>query len=148
MATPRIGDGATLGCLTDVTTVGTVAFDYTTTTSSDSVGEIQTITPTLTGETVDVTALSSGGRRAFLVGLRSATCSFDSSWDGDDSVHQIVRSGWDTGVKLRFEIVFPDGNRWEFIAIVTNMAFAIPTGDHHNVSVDLQIDGAITETTA
>jgi hypothetical protein len=116
-----------------------------------SMGEVSSWTVTVEADTLETTAMGSGGWKTFVGSLQS--------WSGsvemfvDDS---LAMSGWITGADVAVILVDdaradtdPDvvgsqtGNTWTGTAVITSLAVDVGAADLVTVSLDLTGDGEL-----
>lgn len=146
-----VGDGSILRFA--IGTVTTAPVTTTATTTSD-LGLVQTISPSISHEPVDVTALDSGGIKQYIGGLRDATLTFDVELDSENDHHNDMVIAAATGQLKLFSIMprnsgvsgtnIPgSGVVYSGSAYVTDASMALPTGDKQTMSVTLQVTGGM-----
>lgn len=140
-----VGDGSILRFAIGTITTAPVT---TTATTTNDLGFVQTISPTLSHEPVDVTALDSGGVKQYIGGLRDASLTFEVEVDHNNNMHNDIVASAGSGQLKLFTILPNDSTGLASVysgsAYVTDASMSMPTGDKQTLSVSLQVTGGMT----
>jgi predicted secreted protein len=112
----------------------------------DTIAEVLDIDgPNQTREQIEVTSHSSAGWREYIAGLRDGgEVSFPINSVPTDSTQQALRALIDSGAEANFKIVYPNGYRDTFAAIVTDWGTKSPVDGAVTEEIKLKISGEIT----
>jgi hypothetical protein len=106
---------------------------------------VDSVSLTQNGETTEVSSLGDSSK-AYIAGLKDATCSISGSWDvtattGNDVVLSGIIGGSAGSISYS-----PDGGTttYAFEAFCTSYDMSSPVGDKVTFSADFQVTGAIT----
>jgi predicted secreted protein len=143
-----VGDGSVLRFQ-----VGTEAVATTVTTSvtTQDIGLVQSISPSISHDVIDVTALDSGGIKQYIAGLRDASLTFDLEVDHDNTLHNNLIAAAAAGTLKAFAVIpldsagaVPAQASYTGSGYVTDASMSMPTGDKQTMSVTVQVTGGLT----
>ncbi len=147
-----VGDGSVIRFSIGTVTTAPVT-TVTTAVNTNDLGIIQSIGASLTHETVDVTALDSGGVKQYISGLRDATLSFEVQVDHNNTMHNDIILAAGSGQVKLFAIMpndstgmVPAQSSYTGSGYITDATMTMPTGDKQTMSVSVQVTGGVTVT--
>ncbi len=141
-----VGDGTILRFAIGTITTAPLT---TTATSTNDLGLVQTVSPSISHDAVEVTALDSGGIKQYIGGLRDASMTFDLELDSENNLHNDMVVAAASGQLKLFSIVPNNsgtnaaGVTYSGSAYVTDASMGMPTGDKQTMSVTLQVTGGM-----
>ena len=139
-----VGDGTILRFAIGTVTTAPVT---TTATTTNDLGLVQTMSPSVSHDAVEVTALDSGGIKQYIGGLRDASITFDLELDSENDHHNDMVVAAASGQLKLFAIIPNDptatGVTYSGSAYVTDASMTMPTGDKQTMSVTLQVTGGM-----
>ncbi len=101
--------------------------------------------PSQAREQIEVTSHSSGGWREYIAGLRDGgEVSFPVNMVPSDATQDALRDLYDSGESANFKIVYPNGYRDTFAAIVTDWSTKSPVDGAVTDEIKLKISGEVT----
>ncbi len=128
--------------------IGTATVSTATATSTNDMGIVQSISPSIAHEPVDVTALDSGGIKQYIAGLRDATLTLEVELDSENDHHNDIIVAAAGGVLKNFAIIpnseSATGVTYSGSAYVTDASMSMPLGDKQTMSVTLQVTGGMS----
>src|SRR5512139_540953 len=115
----------------------------------DTIAEVLDIDgPNQTREQIEVTSHSSAGWREYIAGLKDGgEISFPINHVPTDATQQDLYALLASGTTNNFKIVYPNGYRDTFAAIVTDYSTKSPVDGAVTDEVKLKISGAVTRET-
>ncbi len=119
-----------------------------------NVGNVWNVTPSFDCDEVDVTPIDSTGHSVFIAGRRSATLTFEMSFDQQNTIKNMMAQQWKDGGTNYYNIVLPNSlgtsfaSHWGVRAFITSFAPGIDPSDRHGASVSLRLTGEPTMPTS
>ena len=112
----------------------------------DTIAEVLDIDgPSQTREQIEVTSHSSAGWREYIAGLKDGgEISFPVNMVPTDTTQQDLYALLGSGTMNNFKIVYPNGYRDTFAAIVTDYSTKSPVDGTVTDEIKLKISGAVT----
>jgi len=111
----------------------------------NDVADINSVTFTQNGETVDVTAFDSLGWREFIQGLKGATMTAEGFWNGSDTNGQVaIRNAWANDSALYAKYLYDGTAGFKGQVKVTSVEVSGAVDGAVTATFDLQITGAVS----